>query len=317
MRALIVVAIVMLGSAPVLADNRTEAVLLFDQGQKEMKAGHYDKACNSFERSLAAYQDSGTKANLAMCYEKLGRLASSWLLWRELADLAPTPALRKNAAARATKLEPKIAHYEIKIASATKGMAVTINGKDVELAGVPVPIDAGPVIVRAYASGYQDWSSKLAAVDGETLTIEIPALEPVPAACCEDHDKPPPPPPPPPPPRRSKRKLFGMIALGAGAGAVIAGSVFGLIAHGHYADAEDTCGGSIDACDPGQLAGAQQQVDDARSAGNLSTGLFVVGAAAVAGGIVLYVTAPRTERAIALRPVASASGGGLALSGRF
>ena len=81
-------------------------------------------------------------------------------------------------------------------------------------------------------------------------------------------------------------------------------------------DAKDTCGGSVDNC-TGDLAAAQTQVDDARSAGNVSTLMFVAGGALVAGGIVLVVTAPKTEKPIAVSPLALRNATGVVFSGRF
>jgi hypothetical protein len=296
------------------ADNRTEAILLFDQGSKELKAGQFEKACNSFERSLALYQDSGTKGSLARCYEKLGRLASSWLMWRELADLAPNGDLRRDAAAQAAKLEPRVAHYVIK-AQPTAGLAVTINGKPTSLSNLPIPIDAGGVIVRGFATGYKDWSGDYTVTDGQTLNIEIPALEPV---KIEEVKKDPiPVRPPPPPPTKSKRKLIGIGVAVAGGGAIVFGAALGLKAQNKFSDAKDTCGGSVDDCDPANLGAAQKQVDSARSAGNFSTLMFAAGGALVAGGIVLVVTAPKIEKQVAVSPLALPNATGVVFSGRF
>ena len=87
------IAVVLAGSTVAHADAKSEAILLFDQGIKEMKAGQIEKACNSFERSIATYSDSGTKGSLARCYERLGRLASSWKLWPRHPPIA-RPSLR-------------------------------------------------------------------------------------------------------------------------------------------------------------------------------------------------------------------------------
>jgi len=312
------IALVLAGSTVVAhADAKSEAILLFDQGIKEMKAGQYEKACNSFERSIATYPDSGTKGSLARCYEKLGRLASSWKLWRELADLAPSPDLRKDAAAQAARLEPKIGRYVIKLTKPPADLAVTINGSPTTLTDVPVPIDAGGVIVRAYAAGRKDWSVELSATDGNVLTIEIPELDKADLAVHKDPDPVKPPPPPPPPPS-STRKHVGLGLIGVGAAGVIVGGVFGLKAKSKFGDAEDLCGGSVDTCFSDRVGEAQGLVDDARSAGNLSTILVVAGGAAVAGGVVLYLTAPKAmERAVAVAPLASPSTAGLVVSGRF
>ena len=282
-----------------------------------MKAGQYEKACNSFERSMATYEDSGTKGSLARCYEKLGRLASSWKLWRELADTAPSSDLRKDAAAQAAKLEPRIGRYVIKLTNPPPDLSVTLNGQPTKLTDVPVPIDAGGVIVRAYAAGRKDFSAELAATDGKVLTIEIPELAV--ETIVEKKDPDPIEPPPPPPPPSSKRKYLGLGLVGVGAGAVIAGGVFGLKARSAFGDAEDLCGGNVDNCIADRVDEAQVKVDDARSAGTLSTVLVVAGGAAIVGGIVLYVTAPKAveKQQVTVRPLATPSTAGLVLTGRF
>lgn len=311
------IAVVLAGSTVAHADAKSEAILLFDQGIKEMKAGQFEKACNSFERSIATYSDSGTKGSLARCYEKLGRLASSWKLWRELADLAPSGDLRRDAAAQAAKLEPKIGRYVIKLTNPPPDLAVTINGSPTKLTDVPVPIDAGGVIVRAYAAGRKDWSTELSATDGGVLTIEIPELAKADVAVRKDPDVIKPPPPPPPP--SHTRKYVGLGLVGVGAGAIVVGTVFGFKANSAFQDAQDLCGGSVDNCIADRVGDAQSKVDDARSAGTLSTVMFVAGSAAAATGLVLYLTAPKaTEtRQLTVRPLATPSTAGVVLSGRF
>lgn len=311
------IAVLVLVAGVAFADPRTEAMLLFDQGQKEMKAGEYEKACNSFERSLALYADSGTKGSLARCYEKAGRLASAWVLWRQLADLAPSADLRKDAAAQAAKLAPRVAHYVLKVTKPAPGMTLTINGKTAALTEVPVPIDAGGVIVRAYAPGRKDWSADLSAVDGKELAIEVPELEVVPVSTDDNNNAHQQPPPPSKPARQVGRgqRLVGMAIAGLGAVTVGVGGVFGIKAQGKFKDAKDLCGGDIDNCS--NVAGAQPLVDDARSAGNLSTMLFVAGGAAIVTGIVVFQLSPKPENKVAVTPLASPTTAGVALSGRF
>ena len=313
------IAVVLAGSTVAHADAKSEAILLFDQGIKEMKAGQIEKACNSFERSIATYSDSGTKGSLARCYEKLGRLASSWKLWRELADLAPSGDLRRDAAAQAAKLKPKIGRYVIKLTNPPPDLAVTINGSPTKLTDVPVPIDAGGVIVRAYAAGRKDWSTELSATDGSVLTIEIPELGKAEVVVVHKKKDPDPIKTPPPPPPSHTRKYVGLGLVGVGAGAIVVGTVFGLKANSAFQDAQDLCGGSVDNCIADRVGDAQTKVDDARSAGTLSTVMFVAGGAAVATGLVLYLTAPKaTEtRQMTVRPLATPSTAGVVLSGRF
>jgi serine/threonine-protein kinase len=319
--ALMLGAAVMAGAAPAFADSRAEAVVLFDQGLKDMKAGRLDKACPQLQASLKLVRDSGTKGALARCHGLSGRVASAWLLWRELADTAPTASLRSNAAAQATKLEPRLPRYTIK--RATDGLAVQINGLDVAgNVAVPVPIDPGKVSVTAVGREAdrevtERWTQDYTAVEGETLTIEIPALAPLPVEPAKLD-------PATRPPstdladRRRRRHVvaavIGVVALGAAGG----GTWFGFDARSKYDEAKRLCDGTIDQCPANQVAASQRKVDDARSAATLSSVAFGVAGAAAVTAVIVWVTAPSLERSgLALAPTASPNSVGVTLGGAF
>ncbi len=305
------------------ADARAQAIVLFDQGLKDMKAGRLDKACPQLQASLDLVRDSGTKGALARCHGLAGRVASAWLLWRELADTAPTAALRRDAAAQATKLEPRLPKYTIQRGS--RELTVEINGRviagDMTLA---VPIDPGKISVSAVGrDGEREvterWTHEYTAVEGQTLAIEIPALEPLRVAPIKlNPDRGKPPSSSELADRRHRRHVvaavIGVVALGAAGG----GTYFGLDARAKYDDAKQLCGGAIDACSLDQLVAAQQKVDDARAAATRSTIAFGVAGAAAVTAVIVWVTAPALERkGLALTPTAGAGSVGLVLGGAF
>lgn len=321
-RALVLAWLTYLGAAipaVALADDKTKAMALFDEGIKELKAGNYDKACKSLAASSALVPDSGTRGSLARCYTQLGKVASAWRLWRELADTAPV-ALRADASANAKKLEPRLPRYVIRLAPGAppiaRSVAVTLDGVAIDPSiDVPVPIDPGTYTLEANAAGHATWTIKLVAVEGKTEEILIPGLKPIvenpivelppPAVLTDDGG-------------RRRRHVLGLSVAGGGAAIVIVGGVFGMIARGHYDDAKSACGGDIDRCDVTMVDDAQAKVDSARSAGNLATVLTLVGGAAIVTGIVLYVTAPDSqERRVSIAPAIHADGAGLVLNGGF
>jgi hypothetical protein len=314
--SLVAIAVALAAPKVAWADDQAKAVALFDEGLKEMKAGNFEKSCKAFAASLALVPDSGTKGSLARCYTELGKVASSWGLWRELAATAPTPKLREDAAARAKKLEPRLPKYSIKVTATTPGMTITVNGNPA--AGsleTPVPVDPGPLSVTARADGHVAWTRDETMKEGVAIVIEIPALEKLGGGAQ----------PVGPTPvivggagKRKSRQRLGLIVAGAGGVAVVVGSVFGFRARSLYADAKETCGGSIEDCAPANVMAAQAQVDDARSSGTISTVLFVAGGAAVITGAVLYMTAPKAEsRGVTLAPVIDHQSASAVLSGRF
>lgn len=166
--------------APVAhAEAPPQATALFDQGIKDMRAGNTELACKELAASLAAYPDSGTKGALAECYTKLGKLASAWSLWRDLADTAPSRELRADAAARAKKLEPRMPKFQLRLAAPLAAQeVVTVAGHRVVDPTLPValPLDPGPFTVAASAPGYATWTATFQAQEGDTTTVAIPAL---------------------------------------------------------------------------------------------------------------------------------------------
>lgn len=308
-----VMAIVLPGGAA-RADDKVKAIALFDEGIKEMKAGRYEQACKAFEASNRLLPDSGTRGSLARCYTQLGRLASAWTLWRELADTAPTPELRKDAAAQAKKLEPRLARYTLKVAAPVPGLTVTVAGEPVDTSiEVPVPIDPGAYPVEATATGRVAWKGTLTATEGATAEVVVPELA---VASSGPPDEPRKPIRPGTPGRG--RRIAGLAIVGLGVGGLVAGGVFGAMARSHNEDAKAICGGDIDRCDPGRTNEAQDEVDQARSAARISTVAVAAGGVAVAAGVILYLTAPKAERrALSIAPFAGATSAGLSLSGRY
>lgn len=313
MKAVLVIFAV-LAAAPAAADDKAQAVALFDEGLKEMKAGNFEKACASLKRSNELHADSGTRGSLARCYDKLGKVVSAWKLWVDLSTTAPKN-LRADAAANAAKLEPRLPKYMLKTASAAPQVAITIDGVAADATpDVAVPIDPGKYTIEVSAAGFTSWTFDFTAVEGKTEVITIPALKPIVVPPKPERE---PPPVVEQPAPSSSRKKIGLVVVGIGGALAITGTVFGVIARGRYNDAKDICGGDIDACDPARIAESQDKVDGARSAGNLSTITMIAGGAALVTGIVLIVTAPKRSAGVAIVPAVGDGSAGIVLSGGF
>jgi hypothetical protein len=317
------VSVVAWRASPARADSQAEAVALFDQGIKDMKAGRLDKACAELSASLDLVKDSGTKGALARCHGLAGRVATAWLLWRELADTAPTAALRADAAAQATKLEPRLPRYTIKLAGRTPNLVVEINGKAVA-AHVPVAVPIDPGKLSITASGRdgdrvvtETWTHDDTAVEGETLEIEIPPLAPRPVSVKK-----------PVKPRRDvtgeiadrrhRRHVIALLFGGVALGAAGAGTYEGLGARSKFAEAKQTCGGVIDQCPTDAISASKQQVDDARRLATRSNVLFGGAGAAMLVATIVWFSAPSLEaKGVAVAPTIGSGTVGLALGGAF
>ena len=70
---------------PTQAD-KVAARALFDEGRNLSAAGKYNEACVKLEESQRLDPGTGTMFNLADCYEHVGRTATAWSLYLEVAS---------------------------------------------------------------------------------------------------------------------------------------------------------------------------------------------------------------------------------------
>ena len=92
--------------------DKAAAQALFDEGMKQFKAGNFKEACPKFEASLARFEGLGTRGKLAECYEKVGKVASAWAAYREVAVYAKRAGDKRReqvAEDRAKQLERLVA----------------------------------------------------------------------------------------------------------------------------------------------------------------------------------------------------------------
>ena len=282
------------GAQPVTAPSAVDAELLFDQGRRLIALGRYAEACASFLESERLDHGVGTLLNLADCYEKNGQTASAWAAFRTAAAAAITegqPDREHIAREREMALVPQLAH--LTIAPPRGGLP---PGSEVHRDGIlvstwlwnaPVPVDPGDHAVVVAAPGKIDYATTVHVPRQPALMIvaRIPTLK----------DRPAPPPTAPvpvtaPPPSLHPRAKAGLIFLGLGGAGVAVGAVFGVRALGLKGDSAEHCGAE-DHCD---LTGTSLRAD-AHRAGTAATIAFIAAGASLAGGLVLYATAPQRQ----------------------
>jgi hypothetical protein len=261
------------------------AETLFDEGRQLVREGRYEEGCAKLAESQRLEPAMGTQFNLADCFEKLGRLASAWSLYRDVeAEAARVGETDKALAAerRAAALAPSLQRLRVVVREPAPEIVVTRNDEPVPRAqwGSALPFDPGRYRIAATAPGRRPWSREIElGTPAQLVEIEVPPL----ALAA------------PPPPTGSDAPGAGLhpqhfAALGLGALAVVGltvGSVAGAVALGKASDSEEHCP-LPDRCTQEGL----DLVDEARSAATVSTLSFVVAGAALAGGAVLWLTAP-------------------------
>lgn len=290
--------------------NSAAAQGLFDQAKALMAAGKPAEACPKFEESQRLDPGSGTLINLASCYEQTGRIASAWSTYLEAAVASRAVGnFEREAGARerAAALAPKVSNLVVAVPpeARVEGLRIIRDGVEVGAAqwGLPIPCDEGSHEIIATAPGRAEWRSNVTVQgQGTTATLQIPVLleiEPAPAAAepLVPSAAPSPPsaarsltaaPAEPASPGLGGQRIAAIALAGAGVAGLAVGTIFGLQAMSHKDDADAVCGsGGGCSTQAGVSAG-----EDARSAGNLSTVGMIVGGVALAGGAVLWFTAP-------------------------
>lgn len=313
------------GASAQAPSNAVLAQELFEQGRTLATSNQWAQACPKFEASLHYDPALGTKLNLATCYEKTGKLASAWSLYRDAAEIAAKSGDTKRhdyAASHATALEPRLPRLTITAPSpAPPGLAITRDGTPIDAAalGVALYVDPGPHAISATAPGYKAFTTKTTATEGTSTTIAIPPLAPEPAPVATVTKPAPIAPPPPPPPAGSHtRAILGIAAAGTGVVLVGVGLGFGLGASHAFDRAKSACA-ELTCPDQDAYARGQADVRDARRDGTISTVLTIAGAAAIAGGLAVWLIAPSShhEERAHLSASVTPSSVGLVLGGGF
>jgi hypothetical protein len=286
-------------AAPSPADVAT-AQAAYDSGKQLLSEGKYAEACPKLEESQRLDPGTGTQFHLADCWEHIGRTASAWAAFLEVATASKAAGRTDRetiSRARAAELEPRLSRVTIVVAAKdTPGLQIQRDGETVGSAlwETPIPVDLGSHIVAATAPGKQRWEGKVElTAEGATKTVTVPALADE-APAPKPQDQPvttgfgtTPVPGEEPGPSFWSQRNIGLIVGGAGVVAMAVALPLALAAKSKFNDARTQCqGGCTD-------AGASTN-QSALSLGNAATVFLVAGGVVTAAGGVLWLTAPRS-----------------------
>ena len=291
-------------------DNVARADALFQEAQA-LQSNDLNAACTKFAESYALNPHAlGTLLNVALCDEKLGRIASALEKFTLARDVAAemlasgdrdVAAHKKAAMDHIAKLSPRIPHVTIEfVPPVLPGTTIVIDGKaypEDQLGKVAVDPGSHEVVISA--PGYLPYETKFAIAEGEHHTVAIPPLEKSVSV-------------------RGTRRTIGIIVGGAGAAVGLTGIVVGLVARSRYNDVT-TChpGGNCDAPDD------YTRRKNAIALGHVGTVVGVAGGAALVVGAVLWYTgrsrpaAAEAAPRITLVPQLAPDTAGITAVGRF
>ncbi|MEO8703476.1 MAG: tetratricopeptide repeat protein [Kofleriaceae bacterium] len=187
MRALgVFVVLVGLLSSPAFAETDGErADKLFVEGRDLLRAGKAQEACEKFHAANALNTTApGVMLNLGLCYEKLGKIATS-LKWFRKAQTAaseanpPVPDFEEAAKNKTKDLASKVGTIKIDLAATQPEVEIRVDGERIDRSDLvsPVELDAGVHKVEANAAGMVAYTQDATVVDGKSTPVKIAALD--------------------------------------------------------------------------------------------------------------------------------------------
>ncbi|MDF2692690.1 MAG: hypothetical protein K0S65_1073, partial [Labilithrix sp.] len=276
MRRLTLTSILTLASVAVTgiarADDAATADKLFAEANALVSEGRYAEACPKLAESQRIEPAVGTQFNLADCYEHLGKTATAFALFSDVARIARAAGKferERRAKERATALEAHLAHVRIVPQAPAPGLEIKID--DVVLPrqswATAFPIDPGDHHIVASAPSRTSWEGTTKATADQSVEVAIPELvDPTPRPQRAETR----------PAPSSTQRTIAIAVAGAGVAGLAVGAIAGAMALSARGRAEDACPSSrYDFRCP-----TTQGTDDwnsATTAGNVSTVGFIVG----------------------------------------
>lgn len=279
------------------------ALVLFNLGRVDLKAGRHADALAKFLDSQKLDPAPGTMLNLAYCYAKLGKVATAWAEYNAAAVLAREQAKldwEKDALEQARRLETSLPRVVVQVEKPKDGKWPEVLLDETPLPrslwGEATPVDPGTHEVRAMAAAGRSWTKTFDVDVEREPTVIVPALEPAELAPEEkplDRPSSPLPPADVTPARpvslaiggRSRSLTYAAFAAGgAGAVALGVGAAFGLaaIVNNNASNEGRQCVSKT--CNPAGESDRVRAMHDAQTADVA----FAVGAAGLATGAVLW-----------------------------
>jgi len=295
---------------------------LFKKGQKLLGEKRYAEACAAFEDSDRLDPEIGAKLNVARCYQEWGKLATAWRWYIDAEQMATTAGDKRTPKIHALieEIDRDVPRLVLVLPpdAVTDHVAIRIDGAELSLAAVGAErrIDPGSHDITVIVDGTpRNRTIPVQRGDRPRITLDVPTRSRPHRVARTQTDAAGDP--------GQTRRLIGLGTAGAGVLAIGAAAIVTLRARGDYHHALDGhCNGAVDMCDPTGLTATHS----ARHRANIATVISVFGAAAVAGGLVLYFTTPgalgseRAEparHALYLAPAIGGDGGGLVFGGAF
>ena len=300
-------------AAPPQTDPRA-ADSLYQRGKAALAAGDLETACARFAESQRLDPAPGTLLNLGECETQQGKVASALAHIEEARRLLPPADFRVPFA------EEKIAALAQRVPLVTLVLVTPTGGVSIERDGVSVtgslgkalPMDPGARELVVRAPGHADARVVITLKERERRTVELSCgpLLPEPTVRRTSVDR-----PasrsvagPSPSDRGNVQRAAGLASGAIGVGGLAIGTVLGILAKVTDDAALSHCPNGPSGCTPQGVSGGQS----AQNQASLSDVAFIAGGLLLAGGAVVYLTAPHVGT-VSIAPVMGSRAAGASL----
>lgn len=295
------------------ADTSAEALKRareqFGQALALQTAGDWAGALALLKEVAAVKSTPQVRFNMALCEERLGKLVAAlgdYELAAADARAEHADQVAEEVEARLESLRQRIPKITVKRGSGAEAAIVALDGVSLgdQVIGTPMPTDPGPHTVEAKAPGYKPFRQSVRVAEQQSETVEIVMeAEPQPVALGggggvgtngSSHGA----------------RIAGYVIGGVGIASLGASGIFFGLRAGKISELDDKC--------PNRECPSRDQqtdIDAGKRYTTIANVTLAVGAAAVAGGLVLILTSSpsASEPSVALAPAP----GGAQVFGRF
>ena len=167
------------------SSGKNLAQSLFEEGRRLMDAGRYAEACPRFADSERLEPGGGTVLNLALCYERLGKLALAYTTYNDALSQAIADRRRDRedyARERIAALAPRLPRITVRMAERPSGFEVRLDGTRVPDSALDtaMPVDPGRHTLDGAAPGRPPWQAVVTLAESEAKDVTIAFAPPMP-----------------------------------------------------------------------------------------------------------------------------------------
>jgi hypothetical protein len=228
-------ALLLLRAADANAQSASDPDKLFADGLTLLGEERFDEALRKLEEAQALDPGIGTQFNIALCYEKLGKLGTAWrhyLAVQQLAHASGKAPREENARLKLEELRPRLSVLAFTMEDAA-GATLKVDGATVPAGEwASYPVDPGPHRIDVEATARKPWTQTLEApAPGGRLEIKVPALESSKETEVVTVTK----------ETTNGRRTLGFILGGVGIAGLVTATVTGILILGDKSTADEVC----------------------------------------------------------------------------